>query len=66
MLVSVASWADKPVSVRLEIDWKSTGLDPQTALLTAPEIRDFQEYRTFGLTDPIPVEPGKGWLLLLR
>ncbi len=66
ILISVASWADKPVSVRLEIDWKSTGLDPQTALLTAPEIRDFQEGRTYKPTDLIHLEPPKGLLLWLK
>jgi hypothetical protein len=66
MLISVASWADKPVGVKLIIDWQSTGLNSQTALLTAPEIQDFQEYRTFKPTDFITIEPQKGLLLLVK
>jgi hypothetical protein len=66
MLISLASWADKPVSVRLLVDWQSAGPDPQEVKLIAPEIRDFQESRTFGPSDPITREPGKGWLFLLK
>lgn len=66
MLISVASWADNEVSVRLTIDWKSTGLDPHTALLTAPEIRDFQKSHIYKPTDLISLEPQKGLLLWLK
>jgi hypothetical protein len=62
----LASWAKEPVDVRLTIDWKKLGLDPKTAVLRAPAIDKFQETAAFRPGDPIRVEPGKGWLLLLR
>jgi hypothetical protein len=65
-LIALASWAKEPVDVRLTIDWKKLGLDPKTAVLRAPAIDKFQETAAFRPGDPIRVEPGKGWLLLLR
>jgi hypothetical protein len=65
-LISLASWADKIVRVRLIIDWKAIGLNENKAVLIAPEIEDFQEARTFKPTDAIPVEPLKGWLVYAK
>ncbi len=65
-LISLASWAKEPVSVSLEIDWGALGQDAETSKLTAPAIQNFQEGKTFSPKDEIPVEPGKGWLLILQ
>lgn len=65
-LVSLASWADDSVSVRLDIDWQALGLEKNRAEIFAPEIRDFQPAATFDSSGNIPVAAGKGWLLLLR
>jgi hypothetical protein len=65
-LISVASWAGEPVKFSFRFDWNSLGLDKNRALLVAPFIKDFQEERVFQTGDQIPVEPGKGWLLLLK
>jgi len=56
----------RPVDVRLEIDWKTLGLDPAKAKLTAPQIASFQDPREFAVGEPIPVEPGKGWLVVVE
>ena len=65
-LISVASWATKRESVRLEIDWKALGIDPAKATCTAPAIQDFQPAAEFSPSGEIPVEPGRGWLLILQ
>ncbi len=65
-MIAVASWAQEAVDVRLTVDWKALGLDPKTARLVAPAIDKFQEAAAFKPGDPIRVEPGKGWLLVLR
>jgi hypothetical protein len=65
-LVSVASWAKDLVNCKLEVDWKGLCLDPEKARLYAPAIQDFQEETAFKPTDKIPIEPGKGWLLILN
>jgi len=63
-LISLASWEKDPARVRLTIDWKSLGLDPAKARFTAPAIPGFQDAASFGPSDEIPVEPGRGWLLI--
>ena len=65
-MVAVASWAKGPVTVKLAIDWKALGLDPARARIAAPAIDKFQDARTFTADEAIPVEPGKGWLLVVR
>ena len=64
-LVSIASWAEDAVEVRLEIDWDALDIDPRAARITAPAVPDFQPGATFAPEDPIPVEPGKGRLLII-
>ncbi|MGQ9731313.1 MAG: glycoside hydrolase domain-containing protein [Candidatus Zipacnadales bacterium] len=54
------------VSVRLRIDWQALGIDAQTARLTAPPLAHFQERAEFDVNEPIPVDSGKGWLLILE
>jgi len=64
-LIAVASWAKGPVDIRLAVDWKKLGIDPRTAVLTAPAIDKFQDAAEFGPGDAIHIEPGRGWLLIL-
>jgi hypothetical protein len=66
VLISIASWAKDQTSIKLKIDWKTLGLDPGKAKLYALEIPDFQAAAEFMPADKIPVEPGKGWLLILK
>jgi hypothetical protein len=66
VLVALASWAKEPMEVRLAIDWRKLGLDPKKIVLRAPEIDKFQDAAEFKPGDPIRVDPGKGWLLVLR
>ena len=65
-LISLASWSKDSVSVSLEINWAALGLQQQNANLTAPPIPGFQEANTFSPADRIPVEPGRGWLLIVQ
>jgi hypothetical protein len=65
-LVSIASWEEDDTEIQLKIDWKKLGIDPAKATIVAPEIRNFQRGKTFGLNDKIPVEKGKGWLLIIK
>ncbi|MCZ2460026.1 MAG: DUF6067 family protein [Chitinophagales bacterium] len=65
-LVSIASWADEPVNIHLQIDWKKLGIDSSKAVITAMEIKNFQPAKTFGVNDAIEVPKGKGWLLVIK
>lgn len=64
-LISVASWSNEPASFSFHFDWKALGIDPEKAILVAPEIKDFQQAKTFKVSDSIPIEPKKGWLMYL-
>jgi hypothetical protein len=66
VLISIASWSDRSVKVKLKIDWKALGINSQNALFTAPEIKNFQDHHIFKPADDITVEPRKGWLLYLK
>lgn len=65
-LVSIASWDSTDTNIILNIDWKKIGIDAAKARIVAPDITGFQTGRTFNVTDAIPVEKGKGWLLEIK
>ena len=65
-LIALASWAPQSTTVKLQIDWKALGLKPGNATLKAPTVAGFQPAAEFKPGDAIPVEPGKGWLLILE
>lgn len=65
-LISIASWADTDVKVKLTIDWKKLGIDPSKATITAPEVANFQPAQTFTAKDELPLTKGKGWLLIIK
>jgi hypothetical protein len=64
-LISLASWAKKPVLCRLKIDWKALGLDSDHVQIVAPAVKGFQSETSFQPSDSIPVEPGRGWMLIV-
>lgn len=66
VLVAIASWANGDAYTQLKINWKKLGIDPSHATITAPGIKNFQHARTFKPGEKIPVEKGKGWLLVVE
>lgn len=65
VLVAVASWADSDVTVKLNVDWAGLGLDSGKVKVVAPEVANFQAGRAFAPEEGIPVQKGKGWLLVI-
>lgn len=65
-LISIASWDKENKNVKLSIDWAALGISPEKAVLTAFESQGFQPAATFKPDQEIPVESGKGWLLVLE
>jgi hypothetical protein len=66
VLVSIANWAAADVNIKLKIDWKALGIDPAKAIITAPEVKNFQQGTRFKDNQEIKVEKGKGWLLVIK
>ena len=65
-LVAIASWAKDDVNIKLTIDWKALGIDPRKATITAPEVKNFQPAGSFRDGQEIPVQKGKGLLLVIN
>jgi hypothetical protein len=65
-LVSIASWAEPAVEIALDLDWEALGIEEEKARIYAPAIPDFQEQSSFLPGEKISVEPGKGWLLIVK
>ncbi|WP_281322959.1 glycoside hydrolase domain-containing protein [Flavobacterium aestivum] len=65
-LISIASWADNDVKVKLNIDWKKLGIDPAKATITIPEIKNFQSVQQFSINAELPVAKAKGLLLIVK
>ncbi|MFC7309656.1 glycoside hydrolase domain-containing protein [Streptomyces monticola] len=59
-VTALASWAPGPVEVVLD----AGGGRPVAAY--APAIEGFQAERSFAAGEPVPVAPGRGWLLALQ
>ncbi len=64
-LIAVASWSKTPESVVLRLDWEALGMNPDRAVFHAPALKNFQDKASFRPDQALPVEPGRGWLLVL-
>ena len=62
-LIALASWAPQKTVARLELDWNVLSLKAGKARLVAPEITDFQPAREWHASEPISMEPQRGWLI---
>jgi hypothetical protein len=51
--------------VKLAIDWKALGLDPERAVLYAPPIAGMQAEKLWKPGECIPIAPKQGWFLIL-
>ncbi|WP_233164752.1 glycoside hydrolase domain-containing protein [Pedobacter sp. ASV28] len=65
-LVAIASWASQDEKITLNIDWKKLGIDPAKAVLSIPEVTNFQQGSTPDLKSEIAIDKGKGLLLVIR
>ena len=52
--------------VRLLVDGRALGMSAERVTLTAPEIPHFQRAAQFPAGDALPVEAGRGWLLVVK
>jgi hypothetical protein len=66
VMIALASWAKADEKISLDIDWPRLGLDPSRVVISAPDIKNFQVGRAFAVGEQIPVEKGKGWILIIE
>ena len=65
-MIALASWAETDVKVNLIIDWKRLGLDSTRVKMTAPAIDKFQTAVNYEADAHIPIEKGKGLILIVE
>eukprot|EP01046_Picozoa_sp_COSAG06_P078168 COSAG06_NODE_25818_length_628_cov_0.775047_1_plen_109_part_00 len=66
-LVALGSWSSTNANVTLDVDWSVLGLSASAIkTVTAPAIANFQNATAWRMGEAIPVEPKKGWLLVLE
>lgn len=66
VMIAIGNFGNKDCEVKLQFDWKKLKLSAGKAKLYAPEIVRFQKQRSFGLSEAIPVQAKKGWVLILE
>ncbi|TCC92156.1 hypothetical protein EZ428_10530 [Pedobacter frigiditerrae] len=65
-LISLASWADNDVQITLNIDWNKLGISPAKAVLSVPEVQNFQVGASIGIPTQITIPKGKGLLIVIK
>jgi hypothetical protein len=65
-IIAVANWREDDQVVSLDIDWKRTGLNPATAVIKIPEIKDFQTEETVVALDKIVIPASRGYLIVIK
>jgi len=65
-MVALASWDESDTKVKLSIDWSKLGLYADKVKISAPFIDKFQMAGNYPDGKSIPVEKGKGLILILE
>ncbi|OFY56706.1 MAG: hypothetical protein A2X22_02005 [Bacteroidetes bacterium GWF2_49_14] len=64
-LIAIGNFSDSHQDIKLLIDWKALGFDPDKCRISAPEVENFQPAREFTRDEIIRVEPRKGWMVYI-
>jgi hypothetical protein len=65
VLIAYASWTNKDVNVRLDVDWKALGLEAGRVTIVAPAVAGLQEERVYDDLMNVQVGMGKGgWIII--
>jgi len=64
-VIALANWGRGTAVVKMQVDWKSFGINPQNFSILQPEIEDFQKETDIEIGS-VKVPGGKGCLLVLR
>jgi len=65
-MVALASWDESDTKVNLNIDWNKLGLNADKIKISAPEIDKFQMAGNYPEGKSIPIEKGKGLILIFE
>lgn len=65
-LIALGNFDTKPHQVKLSVDWKRIGIQPDNAVFSVPEVEDFQAEGLWGIHEQIPVKAKEGWLIVVK
>ncbi len=65
-LVALASWDSTDVTIRLKIDWKKLGIDPEKAVISKPFIDKLQDAANDIPANNLEIAYRKGALLIIK
>jgi len=65
-VISVANWTDKPQKVSLDVDFNALGINPSSAEILIPGIKDFQDARNIINLKALSLEGKKGLLVIIK
>ena len=65
-MIALASWAESDVKIDLTIDWSKLGLAADKVKITAPAIDQFQTEGNYPEGKSIPIQKGKGLILIVE
>ncbi|HUS87232.1 MAG TPA: glycoside hydrolase domain-containing protein [Bacteroidales bacterium] len=65
-MVAIASWSDETRNIWLRVDWEKLGFSPSDAVFRVPYVREFQKEASYRPWETIPVEPGKGIVIIIE
>ncbi|HDZ41621.1 MAG TPA: hypothetical protein ENH59_08085 [Bacteroidetes bacterium] len=66
VMIAIASWYDENKELWLNIDWSKIGMNRNESVLRAPYIRNFQAEKIYSPWERIPLEAGKGVVLIIE
>lgn len=65
-LIVYASWAKEDVHMRLLIDWRALGMDPERVSIYAPLVEGLQERHEYDNLENIPAPDGGGGFIIIE
>lgn len=65
VLISIGNFDAEDKTINLGIDWDALGMNPETAKLVAPEVKDFQQANSYNINEGITIQSKEGLLLIL-
>ena len=65
-MIAVGNFSTSKQTVRLNIDWKSLGLNPAEVEFNIPEIEEFQTAQEFSHIRPITIDPKRGNIIVIK
>jgi len=65
VLIVLGSWSNQKEKVKLQLDWKRLGLEPNKVKLRSPEIEGYQRSREINMSETLTIEPKNDLIIII-